>query len=306
VLQLEQQTADARLTAIQSLTTAAGTIFEGLGPKFADALKTVQLAEFVQKTDASIKSLQGYKEALEAGNDAQDKNREQINRTNAAQAELTEQRQKAITTGLVPLKDATDDYTKQMEKAAKAAEGLDFAAMGREVDSLTTEFYQISSALSEEEIRFTEFGNTATKSLEDVTKSAFVLTGAVDSMGRSLDTVIGTVKNPIGQVGGPKGFTIGAGGVAALISAYSRVGFQGGGMVTAPTIARIAESGPEIVLGQPSRQAFAQEFAGAIAQYLEAGRGTSTVNLVVDGKTLAQVVVPAMLEQQRRRQIGPP
>jgi hypothetical protein len=185
---------------------------------------------------------------------------------------------------------------------------LEFDKMGREIDFLTADFYRTSAALSENEIRFALFGNTATKALESVTKSAFVLTGAVDSLGRSLDTVIGTVKNPIGQVGGPSSLTIGtdARSLGAFISAYSSVGFQGGGIVTAPTVARLAESGPEIVLGQPSRQAFAQEFAGAIAQYLEAGRGTSTVNLVVDGKTLAQVVVPAMLEQQRRRQIGLP
>jgi hypothetical protein len=47
-------------------------------------------------------------------------------------------------------------------------------------------------------------------------------------------------------------------------------GFALGGLVTRPTRALIGEAGfPEIVLGPPSRQAFAREFAAAVADSLE-------------------------------------
>ena len=376
VIALEENAAAKRKTVIEGLTTSVVTIYEGLGSKFADALKTAQVDAFVQKNEAAIKTLQEFKVAVAASGDALDVKTKKTQQADAAIAELTQRNQYAISRGMVPLAQAADDVGTSLQAMARNADAtrVSFTNVGREADAaakggvdelgrgiidvgqgfaktagwsddlrkhltddLTAEAFSLNvltDAYLEGSAAATQFGSSAMKASETLAENTAalnrdfqVLTHTIEGATAAADKLAGVTLTGTGPVKFSTGAAFGGGAAINVLPAApvpthpvvslgptssggtlisTTPGLQGGGVVSAPSYARLAEHGPEIVLGQPSRQAFAQEFAGAIAQYLEAGRGTSTVNLVVDGKTLAQVVVPAMLEQQRRRQIGLP
>jgi hypothetical protein len=324
VIALEANAAKQRQTIIEGLTTAALASLKGLGAGFEDIEQKLTLATFLQNTQKAVAGWLELGVAIANGDKTLTDAGLTIQNVQDVVKALTQQMQDAISHGIVPMTDAVESLT-DMEKKWANEWTRGFGEMHNEVSDLITEINDITQAFVTFQAEALDGTNKVTqavsnlgdaaattaakveihqgKAVVDATRAGQTFTSGILKPGENFMGLVAALlpvpTKPVGSLAAPR-----PGGSLAFTS--TTPGLQGGGVVSSPSYARLAEHGPEIVLGPPSRQAFAQEFAGAIAQYLEAGRGTSTVNLVVDGKTLAQVVVPAMLEQQRRRQIGLP
>lgn len=119
---IEQETADKRIQIIDSMTTKAVSIAKQLGAQFSQEFNKLSIAKFLQDTQAQIKVLEGYKEAIKAG----DKNLKDAGVTMADVDRMVNQLKDdmgiAITKGYIPIHDAAQkaaDANKELSAALK-------------------------------------------------------------------------------------------------------------------------------------------------------------------------------------------
>lgn len=224
----------------------------------------------------------------------------------------------------------TDRIVRSLLDGGLAPTTRGFDDMGLELDQLTRDFAAAGQELELNEAKFRNFGPAGKAALDTVTHAADDLGDALTTVGRRTDAVaaaLGSLQNPFTssnpftgtltssplnfQGSGPGGLiTIQDLFAHGLTSGHGGSFFAAGGLVAQPTMALIGEGGPELVLGSPSTQPFAREFAAAIAQALPQASGHQatggiTINVTVmgtaeGGRTLArQIVAEARKEMAR-------
>jgi hypothetical protein len=293
VIALEANAAKQRQTIIEGLTAAALASLKGLGAGFEDIEQKLTLATFLQNTQKAIAQWLELGVAIANGDKTLTDAGLTIQNVQDVVKALTQQMQDAISHGIVPMTDAVESLT-DMEKKWANEWTHGFGAMHNEVSDLITEINDISQAF----VTFTQNAVIGTK------QATAAVTGLADAIW-TVDKRLEAVKPPSGPITGSKIFF----GIGVAGTPSGKIPLQTGGMVMTPTIASLAEHGPEIVLGQPSRQAFAQEFAAAIAGHM-GGTAKAPVNVnittgpVTDAAFITQLATQvriAVTEATRRR-----
>lgn len=113
---LEQQSADKRRQIIEQSTTAALGIFEKLGSQFGKLTEKLQVAQFVQQSAASIKTLQGFKDAIASGDETLRKLGITERDVDDGIKQLTQDMKDAVSKGVIPMKEATAALTTETEE----------------------------------------------------------------------------------------------------------------------------------------------------------------------------------------------